>query len=483
MKKMKMILSVALVLCAVWLTGCSDSVLAKSGLSPKNPVTVTVWHYYNGAQQQAFSDLIEQFNDTRGKELGILVEAVGQGSVTDLEKNVLASAQGKVGASALPNVFAAYADTAYALDQMGLLADINPYLDQAEREKYVDSYWDEGQLNNSSALKIFPIAKSIEVFTVNHTDWEKFRQATGVAEDALEHATMEDITAIAARYYEWTDSLTAAPNDGKAFFGRDALANYMLIGAKQLGMEILQMTDQGIRLNFEKEIVRKLWDNYYVPYINGYFSSAGRFRSDDVKTGTIISFVGSSSGATLFPNEVILSEDTRYPIEMEVYPSPMFAGGEKYAVQQGAGMAVTENEDQRLVYASVEFLRWFTSEERNLDFSVLSGYVPVVKSAYDKAFLTENAAVDEDMKEVIITAIDTVNSSKLYTPKAFQNGTNARNILENAMADQAESDRAAVIQQMAGGMSRQSAAALYDTDANFDRWYEQTKSQLEAVVR
>ena len=41
---------------------------------------------------------------------------------------------------------------------------------------------------------------------------------------------MEGLVKTAQRYYEWTDSLTEAPNDGKAFYGRDAMANYVLIG-------------------------------------------------------------------------------------------------------------------------------------------------------------------------------------------------------------------------------------------------------------
>ena len=35
------------------------------------------------------------------------------------------AAQGKVGAAAMPNIFSAYADTAYALDQMGMLVDLS----------------------------------------------------------------------------------------------------------------------------------------------------------------------------------------------------------------------------------------------------------------------------------------------------------------------------------------------------------------------
>lgn len=483
MKKTKVLLAAILAILFIWLTGCTTSSLFhKTGLDPKNPVTITLWNYYNGAQQKAFNQLITQFNETKGKELGVIVEAVSQGSVTDLENNVMAAADGKVGAAEMPNIFAAYADTAYALDQEGLVVDLASYLSKEEKEKYVGSYWDEGNLGGKDFMKIFPIAKSIEVFIVNQTDWEKFVNANGLSSNVLANATIEDITALAKQYYDWTDSLTPQPNDGKAFFGRDAIANYMLIGARQLGMEIFEVSGETITLNFEKEIIRKLWDNYYVPFINGYFAASGRFRSDDIKTGTVVSFVGSSSGATFFPDEVITSDTNRYPIEMRAYKSPMFSGAEAYTVQQGAGMVVTANEDKRKIYASVEFLKWFTAEEQNIEFSVSSGYLPVVKSAYDGAFLQNNETISENMQKIIQTAIDTVNGAQLYTTKAFENGTSARGVLENAISDQAKKDRQAVEELIAGGMAHDAAVARFDTDAHFDEWYNSVKKQLEDII-
>ena len=66
-------------------------------LDPSNPVSLTVWHYYNGAQQSAFDELASEFNATVGKEKGIYVEDYSQGSVSDLEKAVTAAAAGSVG--------------------------------------------------------------------------------------------------------------------------------------------------------------------------------------------------------------------------------------------------------------------------------------------------------------------------------------------------------------------------------------------------
>jgi len=77
------------------LSGCGAEKAAESKtvtLDPSNPVSLTVWHYYNGAQQSAFDELVSEFNATVGKEKGIYVEGYSQGSVSDLEKAVTAAA-------------------------------------------------------------------------------------------------------------------------------------------------------------------------------------------------------------------------------------------------------------------------------------------------------------------------------------------------------------------------------------------------------
>ena len=66
-----------------------------------SPVELTVWTYYNGDQLETFNRLVEEFNDTVGRERNIEVIASGQGSVNDLETNVMNAAEGKVGAEAL----------------------------------------------------------------------------------------------------------------------------------------------------------------------------------------------------------------------------------------------------------------------------------------------------------------------------------------------------------------------------------------------
>lgn len=147
----------ALVLCLV---GCGGAQSAAQGNT--EPVDLSVWTYYNGDQLESFNKLVDTFNDTVGKEKNITVESYSQGSVNDLEVQVMAAAQGKVGASAMPNIFMAYADTAYAMDQMGELADLAPYFTDEERAAYVDSYLTEGDFDDSGSIKIFPVAKTTD---------------------------------------------------------------------------------------------------------------------------------------------------------------------------------------------------------------------------------------------------------------------------------------------------------------------------------
>ena len=41
----------------------------------KEPVTIAIWNYYNGEQLEAFNRMVQNFNDTVGKEQGITVES------------------------------------------------------------------------------------------------------------------------------------------------------------------------------------------------------------------------------------------------------------------------------------------------------------------------------------------------------------------------------------------------------------------------
>ncbi len=464
----------------VCLMGCAG----KNPLDAKNPVSLTIWHYYNGSQQVAFDTLVEEFNSTVGREKGIFVESYSQGSVSDLETAVRASISGKVGADTMPNIFSSYADTAYEVEQAGALANLSEYLDEKELEKYVDSYIKEGCIAADGTLRIFPTAKSTEIMMINKTDWEAFAAETGVSLENLQ--TIEGVADVAKVYYEWTDAATPdVAGDGKAFYGRDAMANYFIIGMRQMGVEIFQVENGQVTLNTPKEKLHRLWENYYIPMVKGYFGAYGSFRSDDVKTGDLLAYTGSTSSAMYFPNQVELDASS-YPIEYMVMAAPMMEGGESYAVQQGAGMVVSKS-DEKHEYAAVEFLKWFTEADNNLQFGCVSGYLPVLKEAnnverLDQVIEKNQLEVASKTHDCLTTIFEKMDNMALYTNKSFSNGSAARKVLEYHLADKITEDRAAVTAALAQGKSLEEASAPYITEEAFEEWYQSFCDALNQAV-
>lgn len=464
----------------VFASGCGS----KSPLDPKDPVSLTVWHYYNGSQQAAFDALVEKFNDTVGQEKGIYVQSFSQGSVSDLETAVRDSINGKVGAETMPDIFSSYADTAYEVEQEGALADLSAYLTEEELDAYVDSYIEEGRIAADGTLRIFPTAKSTEIMLINKTDWEPFAAAVGASLEDLR--TIEGVAATAKAYYEWTDGLTpGVPGDGRAFYGRDAVANYFIIGMQQLGVELFQVENGKLTLNTPENQLYRLWENYYVPTVKGYFGAYGKFRSDDVKTGDILAYTGSTSSAMYFPDQVERDSGS-YAIDYAVMPAPVFEGGRNCAVQQGAGMVVSKS-DQRREYAAVEFLKWFTQPENNLQFGCVSGYLPVMKEAgsieaLDRVVSERKLSVAPKTHDCLASVFDRMDEMTLYTNKSFQNGSAARKVLEYHLADQAAEDRAQVVEALAQGQSLEEAAGPYVSGEAFARWYDSFCDALNEAV-
>lgn len=455
------------------LFGCSTS--------QQEDVSLEIWHYYNGAQQIVFDNFVDEFNETVGLEKGIILEAYSQGNIDQLEEKTINSAEKRVGASEMPDMVTAYSETALNLDQRGIVTNLENYLTEKEIGEYVDSYVEEGRLGAKNEFKIFPTAKATEVLMLNKTDWNQFASATGARTEDLE--TWEGIKATAESYYHWTDSLTDEENDGKAFFGRDALANYILVGAKQLGEDIFQVEEDQVKIHLNSKDMRKIWDHYYLPYISGYYTSYGKFSSDDAKIGEIIALVGSTTGAPYFPKDVTIDDDDSYPIELQILPLPNFEGTSLNAVQQGAGIVVLKS-DSLHEEASVEFLKWFTEASRNSEFSTQTGYLPVKKEAYESSELEviQGQELTKELQATIPLAMEQMKEYDLYFSVAFTEGFEARQFLANELQSKAVKDREKVVEQMKQGLTLEEAVSDFSTDENFEKWFNQFESNLLRIV-
>ncbi len=463
------------------LGGCGKKT---ASFSPSNPVNLTVWHYYNGPQMAAFDALVQEFNITVGKEKGIYVSSYSKGSVSELETAISDSMDEKVGAEPMPDLFSSYADTAYLLAKRGALANLSDYVTEEELSEYVSDYVDEGRIGPEGTLMIFPVAKSTEIMMLNKTDWDVFAAATGVELSQLE--TIEGVVEVAKAYYQWTDSLTPdVPDDGKAFYGRDAVANYFFTGACQLGQELLAVQGDQASVNADKEVFRKLWENYYVPMVSGWFGAYGKFRSDDVKTGDLLAYTGSTASVGYFPSQVENDTDV-HPIDYLVLSAPIFRGGQKVIVQQGAGMVVTRSDEGR-ERACVEFLRWFTQPENNIAFGAGSGYLPVKQQTWQKdtfrqVIADKNLTINPVTSESIRHCMEEMEDYTYYSPRAFTNSSAVRKVLEYGLSDKAAADLEAIGEAVAAGQPREEVLKPYVSDEAFETWYEEFTQRLSQAA-
>ena len=469
---------------AALLAGCDSSqnsaqaTGAKTAkLDPSNPTNIVVWHYYNGSQQAAFDALVTEFNTGAGKEKGIYVDSQSLGSISDLEAAISDSLAGAVGSKDLPTIFSSYSDTAFTVQQAGKLAEVGQYFTSDELARYVDGYIKEGYLLGDDRLYLLPVAKSTETLMVDATDWDAFAAATGASYDDL--ATVEGVVKTAQAYYDWSG--------GRAFYGRDSMSNYFVIGMKQMGADIFEASDGRATLNLDRDKVRRLWDGYYVPYVNGWFKSSGKFRSDDVKTVEILAYTGSTASATYFPDQVTPDADTVSTIDYKVLAAPIMEGGKRICVQQGAGMCVSSGDDEH-EYAAVEFLKWFSEPENNLRFACQSSYLPVLEEAnsveaLDAAIREYGITVSDKTYDTLKVVLGSFDEEGFYASGCFENGFAARKVLDYNLSDKAEADRAAVEEAVADGASVSDAVAPYVTDEAFDAWYATFKTLLEAAIQ
>lgn len=459
------------------LTACSFTE-KNHGLSAKNPQEIVVWNYYNGTQEVAFENMVNEFNSTVGMEKGIIVNTRSKSSINELADALMASVNEEVGADDLPDIVQGYKDTIIELENRDLLVNLDDYISKEYKESFVSEYIEDANLGKDKEWKLFPIAKSTEVITLNKQKWDAFSKDTGAALSDL--STWEGLAETAGKYYEWSGE--------KAFFGRDAFSNYMKIGSDQLGHPICALQEDGtVKIQTDEETLRKLWNNYYVPYIKGYYSHIGKYRTDDIKLGKIIAGINSTTGCAYFPDEVSYEDEEPYAIDCIVLPVPNFTGTQPEVVQQGADMAVVKGTEKE-EYASVVFLEWFTEADRNIEFAIQTGYLPVKSEKNTERSIEEQ--LDETQTDlgkidraVLTTAVKELTTYKMYLTPEFNGSYNIRNVLETSMIDRAKEDYEAIQTKIREGNKRDEVLADYLSDESFKSWFHEFKDQLAEAMK
>ena len=86
---MKKLFLFALLCLVLLVAGCGDDT---SKLNPNNPVTLNMWHVYGSQTKSPLNDAIQRFNETEGKQKGVIVKVVSVSNSSAIDRALLASA-------------------------------------------------------------------------------------------------------------------------------------------------------------------------------------------------------------------------------------------------------------------------------------------------------------------------------------------------------------------------------------------------------
>lgn len=419
-----------LVLCTVLLSGCSS----QSKLDPDNPVTLSLWHNYGSQMRNTMDDLISEFNDTVGKEKGIIINVTSISGSATVHEKLLMAANDEPNAPELPDITTLYPKTALILAEKNLLADIGLQFTEEELSKYVQEYVDEGRLKDGK-LYVFPTAKSTEVMFLNMTIFNRFMKDTDADYEDLK--TFEGIIETAEKYYNWTDSQTPdIKNDGKTFIVYDSLFNIAQTAFQQLNDSFIVNEE----LNLSSPIFEKVWKLFYEPAVKGYVANYKGYGSDLIKTGNVAASIGSTAGVLFYSPTVTYDDNITEAVEYLIIPYPTIAGGKKAAIQRGGGMSVIKSDETR-EYAAGIFLKWFTEPEQNLKFVSSTGYLPVTKDAFNSVMNDKNLVADDNIRKLINATREMHEQYEFYIPPAFDKFEELQNKYETNMKKTASLSR------------------------------------------
>lgn len=418
------LMSAVLFLCA----GCSSA-----SKKEETPTTITVWHVYGGQADSPLNHLIDQFNETVGKEQKINVQVTSVSNTNTIHELVLAAANGEPGAPELPDIFCSYPKTVMALPDDSILVDYQDYFNEEELSDFLPVFVEEGMVNDR--LVILPVAKSTEIMFINKTIFDRFSQATGVTLEDLD--TWEGLFEAAEIYAAWTDGQTPdIPGDAKSMFVHDYYFNYFQVGAESLGEDFFQ----GDKLTFGSAF-KTAWEPLAQAAIQGGVWLEGGYATASLRTGDSIVSVASSASILYYSDVVTYPDNTSEDITIISRPCPVFENGEKLVMQRGSGLCTVRSTPER-ERAAVTFLKWLTEPEHNVEFVTQTGYMPVTETAFENELPKAIEGLESAKYASLYQAyLETQANYEFYVPPQLENYLNLETTLEDQVRSQLELGR------------------------------------------
>lgn len=389
-----MLVATMLLLCS-----CTDS-----PLDPDKPVTLTMWHVYGAQARSPMNILIDRFNQTVGKEQGIIINVTSVSSTWNIHDELVASAREEPGSEELPDLFTCYPKTLAIIGNSRVL-DWKKYFSEEELNNYVPAFLEEGMMDG--ALYGFPFAKSTNLLYVNDTLFEPFSRETGISYADL--STLEGVFRASARYHEWSG--------GKSFFMYDDWIHYAMLNSESLGEPFFEKEN----IRWDNPALLKLWRPLAKASVNGQLWLNPGYNSTVMMMGEVVCGVGSSAAVLYFNDTLTLKDNSTLPLRLTILPDPRFEGAKRLDIQRGSSLYARASTPKK-EYAAAVFCKWLTSPEINLSLAVQGGYMPVHKEAFQRLMQAEYTDFSHDRyRQAYKVLLSLYETSTFVSVPGFEN--------------------------------------------------------------
>ena len=282
---------------------------------------------------------------------------------------------------------------------------------------FIEGYYNEGKQFGDGLMYTMPLSKSTEVLYYNATFFAKH--------NLTPPTTWNEMEELCKKIKEI---------DPKSIpLGYDSEANWFITMCEQYGSPYTSASGDHFLFDNEtnREFVKKFREWYqkgylttqkiYGAYTSGLFTSTNEVKS--------YMSIGSSAGAT--HQRPTANADGSYPFDVGVATIPQVSETNKKVISQGPSLCIFKkaNQNPQEVVASWLFVKYLTTTvEFQAEFSMASGYVPVIKSVSENE--TYKAFIDGANGGTNIAALSAKvcleQEEAYYTSPAFDGSSKAR---------------------------------------------------------
>ena len=391
-------------------------------------VTIKFYNTMGTKYTDMMTHYIEEFNKLYPN---IHVECTSVGSYDDVRDQI--STEITVGNQ--PNLAYCYPDHVALYNLAGAVATLDSLIDsqievkradgtteilgltEEQKNDFIAGYYNEGRQFGDDLMYSMPFSKSTEVLYYNKTFFEENGLTVPTTWDEMKEVCAK-IKAI-------------APNSIP--LGYDSESNWFITMCEQYGSPYTSATGDHFLFNNEtnRNFVKMFREWYQAGYLTtqklyGAYTSGLFTVQEEGKTRSYMS-IGSSAGATY--QRPAKGEDGKYPFEVGIATIPQVSADNKKVISQGPSVCIFKKSNPQEVVASWLFLKFLTtSVDFQAEFSMASGYVPVLKSvATNEAYAAFMAQADGgDFISALSAKVCLEQEDAYYTSPAFNGSSTAR---------------------------------------------------------